>query len=144
MQIKLIVSVDGTDGEVTAWTTVNNSFLSTIAADLPGAIANIKMLIEDVKANEWKDDPAWNAIDAEAAQFECEFSMADFFDVYKALKISEVAKLAGMNSALVRAYASGDKNPSLAQAQKIEAAIYRLADSLKSAHIVPKTEPVTA
>ena len=38
---------------------------------------------------------------------------------FKSLKIGEIAKLAGMNPALVRAYASGDKNPSLAQAQKI-------------------------
>ena len=62
-----------------------------------------------------------------------------FFDAFKFVKISEVAKAAKLNPALVRAYGNGDKNPSLAQAQKIEEATHRLAQSLLMARIVPTT-----
>jgi transcriptional regulator with XRE-family HTH domain len=52
------------------------------------------------------------------------------------LKISSVAKYAGMNAALLRQYASGVKSPSSEQAKKIEKALHSLEVELSEASVV--------
>ena len=116
------------------------TLLPVVAPDIEGVLKQMRELIGDLQKNEWKDEPAWATIDAEKdIQFEFAYSLVSFFDEFKFLKISEVAKAAKLNAALVRAYANGDKNPSLAQAQKIQEATHRLAQSLLAARIVPTT-----
>ena len=139
MKYTIVLEIDPTDGEVSAWCDIDGSLMTTIAPNTEGAVKNIQGLIEDFRLNEWKNVPKWESIDVNTIEFDFEYSMIDFFDAFKAVKISEIAKLAGLNPALVRAYAAGDKNPSLAQAKKIEEAAHRLAQSLLQVRVVPSS-----
>lgn len=136
MKYTIILTFDK-DGEVWASCHVDGSLITTFADNVEGIVANVRMLIEDFRQNEWKNEPLWQDVDVNAIEFDFQYSLVDFFDEFKSLKIGEIAKFAGLNPALVRAYASGDKNPSLAQAKKIEEAAHRLAESLLRVRVVP-------
>ena len=139
MTFTIVFEIDPTDGEVSAWSDINGGLLTTIADGVDSAVMNIRLLIEDFRQNEWKNEPFWQDVDVSVLQFEYQYSLVGFFDAYKALKITEIAKLAGLNPALVRAYANGDKNPSSTQAKKIEEATHRLAESLLRARVTPQS-----
>jgi transcriptional regulator with XRE-family HTH domain len=139
MTFTIVLDIDPNDGEVSAWSEIDGGLLTTIAENTEGAVKNIRMLIENFRQNEWKDEPHWADVDVNLINFDYQYSVVSFFDAYKTIKISEMAKLAGLNPALVRAYANGDKNPSLAQAKKIEEAAHRLAESLLRARLVPQS-----
>ena len=139
MTFTIVFEIDPTDGEVSAWSDINGGLLTTIADGVDSAVMNIRLLIEDFRQNEWKNEPFWQDVDVSVLQFEYQYSLVGFFDAYKALKITEIAKLAGLNPALVRAYANGDKNPSATQGKKIEEATHRLAESLLRARVMPQS-----
>ena len=65
-------------------------------------------------------------------EFVHSYDLTVFFEEYDFLKQSKIAELAGMNPGLLRQYASGVKNPSPAQAKKIEKAVHELAKELRS------------
>lgn len=139
MIYKLVIDIDPTDGVVSAWSSDSTGGLLTTMADtMDEALANIRMLIADFQEHEWRDVPEWQGVNAADVQFEFEYSLSSFFDAYKALKINEIARMAGLNPALVRAYANGDKTASMAQIDKIQEAVNRLAQSLLSARVIPK------
>lgn len=141
MKYTLVLDIDPEDGVVSAWSSDSSQGLLTTMADtIEEALANIRMLIDDCIEHNWRDLPEWQGITSADVEFEFEYSLVSFFDVYKALKISEIARMAKLNPALVRAYANGDKNPSLAQIEKIQEAVHRLAQSLLSMRVVPKIE----
>jgi hypothetical protein len=48
------------------------------------------------------------------------------------VKISVIAKRAGINPGLMRQYSSGIKHPSKERAKQIEGAIHKLADELRA------------
>ena len=137
MKYTIVLTFDD-DGEVWGSCEVDGTGIHTFANDVAGVIANVRMLIEDFRQNEWKDEPIWQDVDVKAIEFDFQYSLVDFFDNFKSVKIGQFAKLAGLNPALVRAYANGDKNPSLAQAKKIEEVAHRLAESLLRVRIVPQ------
>ena len=140
MIYKLILDIDPEDGVISAWSSdASEGLLTTMASSMEEALDNIRMLIDDSIEHYWHTLPEWQGITSADVQFEFEYSLVGFFDIYKALKINEIARMAKLNPALVRAYANGDKNPSLAQAQKIQEAAHRLAQSLLAARIVPTT-----
>lgn len=133
----VVLDIDQSDGVVSAWVEMEKSLITTMADSIDEAVLNIRMLIQDFIENEWKDKAAWQNVNASEIEFDFEYSLMSFFEAFKSLKIGEVAKLAGMNPALLRAYAVGDKNASLTQAQKIETAAHKLATSLLNARVVP-------
>lgn len=57
-------------------------------------------------------------------------------ETFEAVKISAVAKEAGMNPTLLRQYLSGIKNPSAEQALKVQNALHRVAQRLLEVHFV--------
>jgi hypothetical protein len=139
MIYKLILDIDPIDGVVSAWSSDSSQgLLTTMADSMDEALTNIRMLIDDFIENEWHDLPEWQGLTSADVQFEFEYSLSSFFDAFKALKINEIARLAKLNPALVRAYANGDKNASLAQIEKIQEAVSRFAQSLLSVRVVPK------
>jgi hypothetical protein len=138
----VIVMERDADNDWQAWSEDpdTGTLLPVIAPTVEGILAQMRELIVNLQENEWKNEPSWASINAETdIEFEFAYSLVNFFDEFKFLKIGEVAKAAKLNAALVRAYANGDKNPSLAQAQKIQEATHRLAQSLLAARIVPST-----
>ncbi|MHA4809640.1 hypothetical protein ACX0G9_16120 [Flavitalea flava] len=93
-------------------------------------IENFKILIQDYLLHEGKDDPYWKQMDVNALEFEFSYDLEAYFYDHDYLKISSIAQLAGLNPGLVRQYASGVKNPSEAQADKIRKAITQIANEL--------------
>jgi hypothetical protein len=57
-------------------------------------------------------------------------------ETFEAVKISAVAKEAGMNPTLLRQYLSGIKRPSAEQALKVQNALHRVAQRLLEVHFV--------
>lgn len=136
MKFTIVLSFDA-DGEVWGSCDVDGAGIHTFADTVEGIVANVRDQIEDFRQHEWKNETQWQGVDVHAIDFYFQYSLVDFFDKFTAIKISEIAKLAGINPALARAYANGDKNPSLAQVKKIEEAAHRLAKSLLQVQIVP-------
>lgn len=65
-------------------------------------------------------------------EFEHLYDVSVFFENFNFLKQTKIAELAGINSSLLRQYASGIKHPSPEQAKKIETAIHKLAKDLEA------------
>lgn len=59
-----------------------------------------------------------------------EVSLGSFFHLFPEINISQLARLGGLNPGLLRQYASGAKNASERQAQKVMLALKELADRL--------------
>ncbi len=72
-------------------------------------------------------------------QFEYAYDLTVFFERYNYLNQSKIAELAGINPGLIRQYSSGHKQPSRDQVAKIEVAIHKLANELKSVQLSSKT-----
>jgi hypothetical protein len=121
------------DGDWQAWCNEpeTGTLLTAIAPNTEGVLSQMRELIADFRKHEWKDSPQWLGVDPyRDIDFEFSYSVMTLFDEFKFIKIGEVAKAAGLNPALLRAYANGDKNPSLTQVKKIEGAIRQLGQSL--------------
>lgn len=96
---------------------------------------NLKDLITDFLENEGKDMKVWDGITANDIEFEFVYDLSAFFDTFEAIKISSLAKNAGINQSLMRQYATGSKQPSVQQAKKIEMAIHQLGQSLMNVRV---------
>lgn len=138
---KLVVVLErDADNEWQAWSDVEDTetLLTAIAPTIEGVLQQMRKLIKHFQKNEWHDVESWIDVHPDTdIEFELAYSVLSIFDEFSFLKIGAVAKEAGMNAALLRAYACGDKNPSEAQAKKIEEAIRRLGQSLLNVSVVP-------
>jgi hypothetical protein len=59
-------------------------------------------------------------------------------ETFSVLKISAVAKEAGMNPTLLRQYLSGIKRPSMEQVRRVQEALHRVAERLLAVQLVPR------
>lgn len=75
-------------------------------------------------------------LNPDSVQFEHLFDVSALFQKFDFLKISNVAKHAGMNPGLLRQYVSGVKNPSMDQAKKIEKTLHQLAFELSKVVVI--------
>ncbi len=66
--------------------------------------------------------------------FEISYDLSAFFESFSYLKISEIAKYAGLNASLLRHYVAGSKTASKAQVMKLEEAIKRVSTELAQVH----------
>ncbi len=98
-------------------------------------IQNVKDCIEDYQQHEGKNDAFWSKIDLNNLEFNLKYDLQAFFEVFDAIKISNIAKKAGLNESLVRQYATGSKFPSIEQVKKIEKAIHDLGKELQKVKI---------
>ena len=62
--------------------------------------------------------------------FEISYDLSAFFENFAYLKISEIAKYAGLNASLLRHYVAGSKTASKAQVMKLQAAIRKVGYEL--------------
>ena len=74
-------------------------------------------------------------IEMEHVVFSFSYDVQAFFDEFDFLNQTKIAEMAGINSALLRQYASGVKHPSKEQALKIEVAIHKLARDLEAVSV---------
>ena len=68
-------------------------------------------------------------------EFNYSYDLTVFFEEFNFLNQSKIAELSGINPGLLRQYASGVKNPSKEQANKIQTAIRELASKLRAVKI---------
>lgn len=93
-------------------------------------IKNLKELIRDYVLNEGKSDKFWSKLNMDDVDFAFSYDLQAYFHEHDYLKISSVARQAGLNPGLVRQYASGVKFPSNDQADKLRVAINKIAREL--------------
>ncbi len=74
-----------------------------------------------------KDFEGW-----EDVEFDYAYDLTVFFEQYNYLNRSKIAEVAGINPGLIRQYSSGHKQPSKEQVGKIESAIRKIAEQLRS------------
>ena len=65
----------------------------------------------------------------------CKYDLSALFQKFSYLKISNVAKMAGVNASLLRQYVIGEKQASAKQAKKIEIAIHEIAKELLAINV---------
>lgn len=68
-------------------------------------------------------------------EFDYAYDLTAFFEEFSFLNQSKIAELSGINPGLLRQYASGVKNPSKEQANKIQSAIRDVASRLRAIKI---------
>jgi hypothetical protein len=62
--------------------------------------------------------------------FEISYDLSAFFENFAYLKISEIAKYAGLNASLLRHYVAGSKTASKAQVMKLQEAVRKVGIEL--------------
>jgi len=116
--IQLIIE-RGEDGLYWGRTNIDDNLLTENAATVEELEVKIRQLIYD-----------FHGIEPENVVFEVEYDLETFFEEFDFLNISKIAKQAGINSSLMRQYASGTKHPGQKQVKKIEEAIRSLGQRL--------------
>lgn len=124
--VKINLTIErGEDRKLWGNFTYNENLITDFAANIPE--------LEDKMKSHLKD---FEGLESEQIEFIHHYDVYALFQRFDYLKISSVAKHAGMNAALLRQYASGIKSPSLDQAKKIEQALHKLAEELSEASVI--------
>ena len=98
-------------------------------------MATFKEQIQGLLDNELKEKAEWQGVKIQDIEFDYVATIEGIFDTFSFLKISAVAREAGINESLLRQYANGIKYPSIPTAQKIERVLHRLAQSMLSMQV---------
>jgi hypothetical protein len=124
--VKINLTIErGEDRKLWGNLTYNENLITDFAENIPELENKMKSLLKD-----------FEGLESEQIEFVHHYDVYALFQRFNYLKISSVAKRAGMNPALLRQYASGVKSPSLEQAKKIEMALHKLAEELSEASVV--------
>ncbi|MCX6226555.1 MAG: type II toxin-antitoxin system HicB family antitoxin, partial [Bacteroidia bacterium] len=126
---KVTVSLDRTRQGYTAYMPeVPGCF--TVGDDMNQISSNLIEVIDLYKEGKIEDGEAIEEFLSEPLEFEYKMDIQSFISFYGIIKQSTIARLAGINSSLLRQYARGLKKTSEKQAQKIEKAIHQLGREL--------------
>ena len=66
----------------------------------------------------------------DSINFEISYDLSAFFENFAYLKISEIAKYAGLNASLLRHYVAGSKTASKVQVMKLQEAVRKVGTEL--------------
>lgn len=75
-------------------------------------------------------------LEANNIDFDISYDLSAFFDSFSFLKISEIAKHAGINASLLRHYVAGSKTASKAQILKLQDAVHKVGSELMAVNLV--------
>ncbi len=128
--MKLTIILEREDNELQGVISHPNFTIFAAEDTTDALIATFREQIQGFLDNECKDIPEWQGVKVEDIEFDYVATVEGLFDAFDFLKISAIAKEAGINASLLRQYASGIKYPSMATAKKIEQALHRLAQSM--------------
>jgi len=110
---------------------------TTVGANLEEITNNIKDLLVDFIAHEGRHNEAWENVNVDEIKFTYKYNLQTFFETFNAIKISELAKLAGINASLLRQYAGGfESYVSANQVKKIQDAVHTLGRQLSEITLV--------
>ena len=97
--------------------------------------ASLRDQIQDYIDHEGQANEEWRELIASEIEFDYAYTVIGLFKAFDFLNITAVAKASGINTSLLRQYASGLKHPSLPTAQRIERGIHSLAQSMLKTQI---------
>ena len=117
-KIPLIIE-RGEDAKLWGRINYDDNLVTDYANSIPALERKMKKLLKDFHA-------------VSDVEFEHLYDVSVFFENFNFLKQTKIAELAGINSSLLRQYATGIKHPSPEQAKKIEIAVHKLAKDLES------------
>jgi hypothetical protein len=124
--VKINLTIErGEDRQLWGTLSYNENLITDFAENISVLEIKMKSLLKD-----------FEGLEPDQIEFVHHYDVYALFQRFDYLKISSVAKHAGMNAALLRQYASGVKSPSLDQAKKIELALHRLAAELSEVSVV--------
>lgn len=127
----IVVTLEYSDNELWGNISSDDAFSYTTVGSNKSEVENsLRELLIDFLAHEGKENPNWKDVKIEDVEFTFQYDLASFFEVFKQLKISSIAEMAGMNPSLVRQYAKGITFASERQVAKIQSAIRTLANDL--------------
>jgi hypothetical protein len=116
--INLIIE-NAKDGEVWGRVNYEDDLLIESAKNVEQLQIKMKELLAD-----------FHDLRPETINFEISYDLSAFFENFAYLKISEIAKYAGLNASLLRHYVAGSKTASKAQVLKLQEAIRRVGFEL--------------
>ena len=117
-QINLIIE-NAKDGLVWGRVMYDDNLLVESATNAEELQVKMKTLLND-----------FHDLEPDTISFEISYDLSAFFENFGYLKISEIAKYAGLNSSLLRHYVAGSKTASKAQVMKLQEAIHRVGNEL--------------
>jgi len=124
--IKLTLTIEKQDGkELWGRVEYNENLITDFADTIPELETKMKSLLKE-----------FENLNPESIEFAHQYDIYSLFKGFDFLKISTVAKHAGMNPGLLRQYVSGSKHPSKEQANRIERTLHQMALRLADAKIV--------
>ncbi|GLB48693.1 type II toxin-antitoxin system HicB family antitoxin [Neptunitalea lumnitzerae] len=111
--------------------------------NIPGVVSAFGNSLEELKSNfktafadyievATEEQEDWLAEVANCTNFVYELDLASFFKLVPEIKISAIAKKAGVNASLMRQYVTGKANASEERTKQIEQAIHELGKELLS------------
>ena len=116
--ISLIIE-NAKDGEVWGRVNYEDDLLVESANNVEQLQIKMKELLSD-----------FHDLQPDAINFEISYDLSAFFENFAYLKISEIAKYAGLNASLLRHYVAGSKTASKAQVLKLQEAIRQVGAEL--------------
>ena len=116
--IKLIIE-SAKDGMV--WGRV--AYDDNLLAESAGNSEDLQIKMKTLLAN-------FHDLEPDSINFEISYDLSAFFENFGCLKISEIAKYAGLNASLLRHYVAGSKTASKAQVLKLQDAIHKVGNEL--------------
>ncbi len=116
--INLIIE-NAKDGLVWGRVTYDDNLLVESAQNAEELQVKMKTLLVD-----------FHDLELNTINFDISYDLSAFFENFGYLKISEIAKYAGLNASLVRHYVAGSKTASKAQVMKLQQAIHRVGNEL--------------
>ncbi len=116
--INLIIE-NAKDGLVWGRVTYDDNLLVESAQNAEELQVKMKTLLVD-----------FHDLEPNTINFDISYDLSAFFENFGYLKISEIAKYAGLNASLVRHYVAGSKTASKAQVMKLQEAIHRVGNEL--------------
>jgi len=77
----------------------------------------------------------FHGVDSGNIRFQEKYDLSSLFEKFDYLKISTIAKIAGLNDSLLRQYVAGNKHASQNQAKKIETVIRQIGKELMNVQV---------
>lgn len=129
--MELTIVLESGDGELWGRLRSENDFLlTTVGKNREEVTNNLKDCLVDFLAHEGKENNVWKNVKIEEIGFSYQYDLTAFFDIFKSLKISAIAEMAGLNASLLRQYAKGLTFASEKQVAKIQEAVRKLGKEL--------------
>lgn len=131
LYVKTQLIVEKSDGELWGRAKIKGNLI----VDSAKTIQQLKKQLKEL---------AYELENVEIEDFEVSYDLTTFFENHSYLNITDVAKRAGINAALMRQYASGVKFPSEERVNEIEKAIHQIGKELTKVKLHKTQKEVVA